>query len=197
MSKVNTTIHITHPNPTENEEAIWDLFMLIFEWVKEMHPDITDMDNKTVGRWYLKSLALYSGAIPDVNKIGTLGFIKRWTYSPAKMELEIKQVTFSWQEAVVMWQLIAQKYIPGATVTYKSVCESSNDFSTNIVEYADSYVIKTKRKYIEKATKEDVEDILSKRYKGSFNEMYASYMNKRPSVITIAKWDVVPIADTV
>lgn len=197
MSTVNTTIHIRHPDAERNEEALWNLFMLIFDWVKEMHPEITETDDSEVGRYYLKSLALHSGAIPDVDALGTYGYIKRWSYSPARFVLEINQTTFEWQEAVVMWELIAGKYCPGAVVTYKSVCETSNDFSTNIAEYADSYVIKAKGKYIEKATKEEVESILSKRYKGSFNEMYASYRNKRPSNFTIAKWDIVPIEETV
>jgi hypothetical protein len=196
MSTVKTTIVIKGQN-NDDTKSLWDLFNNIFGWVEKMHPDIAETDNEEVGRYYLKSIALHSGAIPDIDSIATYGYINKWTLSPSRSELEIKQTTFDWQEAVMMWDLISKKFVPSASVTYKSICESSEDFSTNIPEYADSYVVKTKDQYIERASKDYVENLLSKRYKGSFNEMFASYSARKPACFSISKWDIVPISETV
>lgn len=189
--KTNTTITIKGDN-----DAIIALFDSIFDWVKKMHPDINDIDNPTIGRYYLKSVALHAG-IDNVSKLGTFGFIKRWTYIPSQSCIEIEQVSYYWQICVVMWNLIAKKYDPNAVVTYKSECKSSNDYSTNIAEYTDFYVVETTTECNNKASRKEVETVLSRRYKGSFEEMYSSYKNKQPSSLNVAKWDIIPIAETV
>lgn len=195
MSKIQTTIKIKVSQSAEN--GLYRLFDSIFDWVATMHPDIEELENAKVGRYYLKSIALHSGVLPDVSKVETLGFINSWSISPARHELEIKQTTFQWKLCVAMWELIAKRYVPDAIVEYKSICKSSNDYSTNIPAYIDKYVIETKESYVETASREETESILSKRYKGSFEDMYATYKNKRPMCLNIARWDFVPIAETI
>ena len=170
------------------------LFDNIFEWSAKMHPEF-DFSDKSFGKAHLNNLVLNSGIISNTSEISTTGLILRWSLSNSV--LKIHQLTFCGVLCIEIWEILAKAYVPDCEVFFKSIDLDSNNYITNIPDYKDSYVVKTKDSFIEKASAETVEVVLKQRYKGNFDKMMHTYQITSPKSLNISKWNLLSIQETV